>query len=179
MDDEFVAWPFPVAVPEESLSEFGRDFLAFMRAAYAEGFRPRHRWETTIDAGEPGGRYASLVFRGRRNGWEPWLCDGQRCERLGPHYNLPLGDSACVCVRPPFHGAAHLALGWLRGRKLPELLADFEFVGGYPAGIVLRPGVVSPSLILRAPEAEPLYAPLNLNKNTPDDHASNSAHRDG
>jgi len=151
MDDEFVAWPFPVATSEAEWGEFARDFIGFMRAAHAEGFRPRHRWETTIDAGEPGGRYASLVFRGRRNGWESWLSDGGRGARLGPHYGLPLGDSACVCIRPPFRGAAHLALEWLRGRELPDLLRDFEFVGGHPAGIVLRPEAVSPSLVLRAP----------------------------
>jgi hypothetical protein len=148
-----------IVTPEAEWDEFARDFINFMRVAYAEGFRPRHRWETTIDAGEPGGRYASLVFRGRRNGWESWLCDGERCERLGPHYNLPLGDSACVCVRPPFRGAAHLALEWLRGRELPSLLQDFEFVGGYPSGIVLRAEIASPSLVLRAPDAEQKVAP--------------------
>ena len=108
MDYEFVYWPFPIVSPEAEWSEFARDFIAFMRTAYAEGFRPRHRWETTIDAGEQGGRYASLVFRGNRNGWEPWLCDGSGASGLGPHYNLPLGNSACVCVRPPFRGASHL-----------------------------------------------------------------------
>ena len=155
MDDEFVAWPFPVAIPETDWSEYACDFIGFMRIAYAEGFRPRHHWESTIDAGEPGGRYVSLVRRGRRNGWEPWLCDGDRCDRLGPHYGLRLGDSACVCVRPPFRGVAHLALEWLRGRELPDLLRDFEFVGGYPAGIVLRPEMVSPFLVLLAPDTEP------------------------
>jgi hypothetical protein len=159
MDYEFVEWPFPIATPEAEWGEFARDFIGFMRVAYAEGFRPRHRWESTIDAGEPGGRYASLVLRGRRNGWEPWLCDGDRCDRLGPYYGLPLGDSACVCVRPPFRGAAHLALEWLRGRELPDLLRGFEFVGGFLAGIVLRPEVLSPSLVMRAPDAEPKVAP--------------------
>lgn len=144
MDGDFAVWPFPVP-PEAEWTEFDRDCIAFMRTAYAEGFRPRHRSGMVIDAGEPSKRYASLVFRGRYNGWESWLCDGQRCERLGPHYNLPLGESACVCVRPPFRGAAHLALEWLRGRGLPDLLNDFEFIGGYPAGIVLRPKVISSS----------------------------------
>ncbi len=149
MDDDLVAWPFPTLKPESSWSEYDRDFIDYMRIAYAEGFRPRsERSECCIDAGERSGRHASLVYRGR-NGWEPWLSDNGRGERLGPHYNLPLGDSACVCVRPPFRAAAHLALEWLRGRELDSLLSDFEFVGGFPAGITLRPDVVSPSLDAR------------------------------
>ena len=32
-----------------------------------------------------------------------------------------------------------LALEWMRGRSLDSLLSDFEFVGGFPAGIVLLP----------------------------------------
>ena len=145
MADAFVAWPYPILKPESSWSEYDRDFIDYMRIAYAEGFRPRtERSECGIDAGEPSGRHAFLVYRGR-NGWEPWLSDGGRGARLGPHYNLPLGDSACVC--PPFRAAAHLALEWLRGRGLESLLGDFEFVGGFPAGIILRPDVVSPSLV--------------------------------
>lgn len=136
--DEFVYWPFPIFKPETNWSENERDWIEFMRVAYAEGFRPRHQSESVLEAGKSGGRLAFLVFRGSRNGWEPWLSDGTRCERLGPYYDLPLGHSACVCVRPPFRGAAHLALEWLRGRELPELLSDFEFVGGHPSGIVLR-----------------------------------------
>jgi hypothetical protein len=42
-------------------------------------------------------------------------------------------------------GAAHLALEWMRGRSLESLLGDFEFVGGFPAGIVLRPEAVKSS----------------------------------
>jgi hypothetical protein len=91
-----------------------------------------------IEAGEPTGRSVCLVFRGRRNGWEPWLGEGDQSVRLGPRYSLPLGDSACVCVRPPFRAAGHLALEWLRGRSLGSLLDDFVFVGGSPAGIELR-----------------------------------------
>ena len=147
MDDEFVAWPFPVLTPEAEWDEYQHDFIGFMRVAFAEGFRPRHQRESTVEAGEPGGRYVSLVLRGRRNGWEPWLCDGDRCERLGPYYHLPLGDSACVCIRPPFRAAAHLALEWLRGRELSLILRDFEFVGGFPAGIVLRPEIVLSSKV--------------------------------
>jgi hypothetical protein len=67
--------------------------------------------------------------------------------RLGTHYGLPLGESACVCVRRPFRAAAHLALQWLRGQSLESLLGDFVFVGGHPAGIELRAEVVSPSLL--------------------------------
>jgi hypothetical protein len=43
----------------------------------------------------------------------------------------------------------------MRGRSLESLLRDFEFVGGCPAGIVLRPEVVTPSLILRGQDAAP------------------------
>ena len=80
----------------------------------------------------------SLVRRGSRNGWEPLLADLDRSIRLGPSYGLPLGERTCVRVRPPFRGAAHAALEWMRGRSLGSLLVDFEFVGGLPSGIVLR-----------------------------------------
>jgi hypothetical protein len=145
MGEAFVEWPFTVLKPEASWSEEDRDFIDFMRVAHAEGFRPRHCGGSPIDAGEPGGRYASLIRRGSRNGWEPWLCDGDRCARLGTHYNLPLGDLACVCVRPPFRAAAHLALEWLRGRELNSLLQDFEFVDGRQPGIVLGAQLVARS----------------------------------
>ncbi len=150
------AWPYPILKPEAEWTAFDRDYIDLMRAAFAEGYQPREGPGGAVELGQYGiGRSASLVFRGSRNGWESWLCDGERCDRLGPHYNLPLGESACVCVRPPFRGAAHLVLEWMRGRVLPDLLRDFEFVGGYPAGIVLRPKVVSSSLVVRAPDAEP------------------------
>lgn len=149
MAPEFDTWPFPVLKPEAEWDEFDRDYFAFMRAAYAEGFRPRQeRQGSAIEAGELAGRSAFLMFRGRRNGWEPWLGDEGRSVRLGPHYGLPLGESACVCIRPPFRDTAHLAMEWLRGKSLESLLDDFEFVGGYPMGIKLRPGVVSHSLTL-------------------------------
>lgn len=138
MDDEFVAWPFPIQKPEADWDEFDRDFLRFMRIAFAEGYRPRHRCCSAVEAETSSGRLAFLVFRGRGNSWEPWLSDGDRSVRLGPHYGLPLGDHACVCVRPPFRAAGHLALEWLRGRSLESLLRDFVFVGGYPSGIELR-----------------------------------------
>jgi hypothetical protein len=142
--EEFIAWPFPVLKPESEWDEFDRDLIDFLCAAYAEGYRPRlNRSVTATEAGEPTGRSVFLVFRGRRNGWEPWLGDGDRSIRLGSHYNLPLGESACVCIRPPFRAAAHLALEWLRGRSLEPLLSDFVFVGGRPTGIELRPELLS------------------------------------
>ncbi len=134
------SWPFPIVKPESEWDDFDRDYIELMRMAYAEGFRPREEGGCNcISLGESRtGRSASLVFRGRRNGWEPFLGDFEHSVRLGPNYNLPLGDSACVCVRPPFRGAGHLALEWMRGGSLEAILADFEYVGGYPAGIVLR-----------------------------------------
>jgi hypothetical protein len=149
MGPEFVPWPFPVLKPEAEWDDFDRDYLDFMRAAYAGGYRPRQeKCGSAIQAGDPATPSVFLVFRGRGNGWEPWLDEGGRSVRLGPFYGLPLGDSACVCVRPPFRAASHLALEWLRGRSLESLLGDFVFVGGYPAGIELRPEVACPSLVL-------------------------------
>ena len=58
-----------------------------------------------------------------------------------------------------FRAAAHLALEWLRGRSLESVLGDFVFVGGYPAGIELRPEVVSWSLVVQGGSAEPGAAP--------------------
>jgi hypothetical protein len=43
----------------------------------------------------------------------------------------------------------------MRGRPLESLLRDFEFVGGYPAGIVLRPEVITRSLVLGSQDAGP------------------------
>ena len=136
MTEGFVFWPFPILKPEAEWNEYDRDFLEFMRTAYAEGYQPRNnRSETAIEAVSPDGRSAFLVFRGSRNGWEPWLGEGSRSVRLGPYYDLPLGECACVCIRPPFRAAGHLALEWLRGRPLESLLGDFMFVGGFPAGL--------------------------------------------
>jgi hypothetical protein len=144
MGPDFVSWPYPVLKPEADWDEFDRDYLNFMQTAYAEGFQPRHETDASeVAAGDPSDRSVFLVLRGRRNGWEPWLGDQGRNVRLGPYYGLPLGESACVCIRPPFRAAAHLALEWLRGRSLESLLGDFVFVGGYPAGIELRPDVLS------------------------------------
>ena len=148
--DEPLFWPFPNVVPEAAWSEFDRDFIDLMRVAFAEGYRPRT--ELCGDAAlgpSPDGRSATLVRRGSRNGWEPFLVASDNAFRLGPHYGLPLGEYACVCVRPPFRGAAHLALEWMRGRSLESLLDDFEFLGGHPTGIVLRPEVV-PAVSVRS-----------------------------
>jgi hypothetical protein len=139
MNDSFEAWPFPVLKPEAAWSEFDRDFVNFMKVACAEGFKPRHQHELAIAAENSVGRSAFLVFRGSRNGWEPFLADGDQCVRLGPYFDLPLGENACVCVRPPFRAVSHLALAWLWGKSLASLLEDFTFVGGYLAGIQLRP----------------------------------------
>lgn len=140
-------WPFPIIKPEIEWDEFDRDYIDFMRAAYAEGFRPREEIACTcISVGEcTTGRSASLVYRGRK-GWEPFLGDFEQSIRLGPSYNLPLGDCACVCVRPPFRDAAYLVLEWMRGKSLELILADFQFVGGYSAGIILRVDVVRPGV---------------------------------
>lgn len=154
MADGFVAWPFPVLKPEADWNEFDRDFLDFMRTAHAEGYQPRHENCLAVEAENSAGRTVFLVFRGHRNGWEPFLSESERSVRLGPSYGLPLGESACVCVRPPFRAAAHLALEWLRGCALDSLLGDFVFVGGYPAGIELRREVISPSPMAQGGLAE-------------------------
>lgn len=147
MDERF--WPFPIMKPETEWDEFNRDYVDFMRTAYAEGFRPREQGACTcIVLGDwSSGRSADLVYRGRRNGWEPFLGDFEQSVRLGPSYDLPLGDCACVCVRSPFRDVGYLALEWMRGKPLEVLLADFEFVGGYPAGIVLRADVIRPVVV--------------------------------
>ncbi len=140
---EFVAWPFPKLKPEVEWDEFDRELVDFMQAAYAEGYRPRiQKGGGAIEAGEPTRRSVFLIFRGG-NGWEPLLSEGEHTIRLGPSFGCE--DAVCLCVRPPFRAAAHLALGWLRGRPLAELLSDFEFIGGYPAGIVLRSATVTSS----------------------------------
>ena len=150
------AWPFPVLKPEAEWTAFDRDYIDLMRVAFTEGYEPREGPCSCVDLGRwPEGRSVSLVHRGSRNGWEPFLGDSPRSVRLGSSYGLPLGECACVCVRPPFRGAAHLALESMRGRALESLLRDFEFVGGYPAGIVLRVEVVTPSLVLGSQDTEP------------------------
>jgi hypothetical protein len=127
-----------VTKPEADWTQFDRDYIGFMQTAYAAGYRPREAPCISVEADAPCGRTIILVFRGRRNGWEPFLGDGERPVRLGPLYDLSLGDSACVCIRPPFSAAGFLALEWLKGRSLGSILEDFVFVGGSPAGIELR-----------------------------------------
>jgi hypothetical protein len=136
MDERY--WPFPTLKAEADWTDFDRDYIDFMRRAYAEGFRPREAPCISVEGESPSGRFISLVSRGRRNGWEPFMADAARSVRLGPVYELPLGESACVCIRPPFRAAAHFALEWLRGRDLASILAEHEFVGGRPSGIALR-----------------------------------------
>jgi hypothetical protein len=144
-EPEFVAWPFPVQKPEAQWDEFDRDLFAFLQTAYAEAYRPRmERHGSAIEAGEWTARSVCLVFRGRRNGWEPFLGAGEQSVRLGPSFGFE--QTRCVCIRPPFRAATHLALEWLRGRSLETLLSDYEFVGGRPEGLVLRPTVVVPSV---------------------------------
>lgn len=144
MDDDRY-WPFDV-LPLEQRTPTDQQQVDFLETAYREKFRPRVYGSENFGAASPS-RSVDLVFRGTRNGWEPWLGDGDRSVRLGPHYKLRLGESACVCIRPPFQATAHLMLEWLRGRSLESLLGDFVFVGGYPAGIALRPELVCPSLV--------------------------------
>jgi len=150
-------WPHPILKPEAEWTDFDRDYIYLMQVAFAERYSPREGPCQCVDLGQwPEGRSISLVRRGPRNGGEPFLGESSRSIRLGPIYDLPLGEYACVCIRAPFCGAAHLALEWTRGRSLDSLLNDFEFIGGNPAGIILRPEVVMPSMILRNQEANPL-----------------------
>lgn len=145
MDEQ--AWPFPILKPEAEWSEFDRDYVDLMQTAYAEGFHPRDGQGSSIELGQRlERRSVCLVFRGVHNGWEPFLGDFERSIRLGPSYELPDGEHACVCIRPPFRAAAHLALEWMRGQSLKQLLSDFEFVGGYPVGITLRREVLTRTL---------------------------------
>ncbi len=46
---EFDDWPFPILRPEAEWSEFDRDFVAFMRAAYARGLPPAASKEWRCD----------------------------------------------------------------------------------------------------------------------------------
>jgi hypothetical protein len=45
MDEHY--WPFPVTKPEVDWDEFDRDYLDFMRTAFAEGYRPREYGSST------------------------------------------------------------------------------------------------------------------------------------
>jgi hypothetical protein len=138
-------WPFPVK-PESEWTDFDREVVDFFQRAFDEGFFPRiDEGESCITLGEgiyPRG--VSVVRRGTRNGWEPFLSESGIRVPLGPSYRAPLGTHACVCVRPPFRNVAYFALEWMRGESLEDLLGQFEFVGGYPAGIALRSPWASP-----------------------------------
>ena len=89
-----------------------------------------------------------------------WICVrelvscGRRELGCGPIEQVWVGDQVEAYGRQRGHAFTaawlfdadshwRLALEWLRGRELPSLLRDFEFVGGFPAGIVLRPEVAS------------------------------------
>src|SRR4051812_22380009 len=111
--EELRPWPFPIVKPEAEWSRRERDFVEFMRAAHAEGFRPSARSDNYVAAESPAGRFIEMVFRGGGNGWEVCPRDLGGEVPLGPVYGLP--SYACVCVRPPFSAAAHFALEWLRG----------------------------------------------------------------
>jgi hypothetical protein len=75
-----------------------------------------------------------------------FLSENGKGIRFGPSFGFE--EYRCVVVRPPFRGAAHLALEWLRGRPLAAILADFVLVGGYPSGIELSPNAAIPSVIV-------------------------------
>jgi hypothetical protein len=107
-----------------------------------------------------------LVFRGSHNGWEPFLSEGGRSMRLGPCYGL--SDTRCVCVRPPFRAASHLALEWLRGRSLASLLSDlaqnWRSCHEPPSGDFPVNGAREPS----ADEGNPLHFPGVSTRNFPE-----------
>ena len=127
-------WHFPLTKPEAEWSEFDRDYVELMRTAYAEGHRPREGPGGCVDLGRwPEGRSVSLVHRGRRNGWEPFLGDAGRAVRLGPSYGLLLGGER-LRVRPSAvpSRAAHLRWSGCGAVPLDSIRGDFEFVGGYP-----------------------------------------------
>lgn len=133
MSDPAANWSVPVGTKWEA---FGQDLRNFLQAAHAENFQPRQKDIMEIQLGDPVHRSISLVYRGRKNGYEPFLWDQGRALRLGPHYGL--SDTACVCVQPPFYAAGYFALEWMRGRSLEQVLSCFEYVAGKPEGIVLH-----------------------------------------
>jgi hypothetical protein len=136
MDDERF-WPFPIVGAEAEWDEFTRDYVSFMRRAFEEGFRPRARSDNFIAAESLSGRSLAMIFRGSRNGWEVDLRDSDGVNPLGSRFGIPY-NMPCVCGRPPFRTATHLALAWLRGHDLESILSEFEFVGGRPPGLKLK-----------------------------------------
>jgi|GEM_PF-1864897 len=138
MIEESKYWPFPFK-PEIEWNKFDKDFIEFMKFAYDCGYHPRtNHSHNVVEAENSSGRDAFWVFRGVRNGWEPWLNDTGRSVRLGPYYKLPLGESACVCVRPPFRDVGYFTVEWLCGRTLELILDEYDFVAASPSGIVRR-----------------------------------------
>ncbi len=132
-------WPFPTDQANRKSIALQCEIVEWMQVAFAEGFSPCVENGSAFVLGEASkARSAALVNRGPRNGYEPWLTDGEQIVRLASVYTSPNGENACICVRPPFRAAAYLAIEWMRGRSIDSLLADFEFVGGRPEGIVLR-----------------------------------------
>jgi hypothetical protein len=125
--DGYVAWPFPVKEPPDGWSEFHRDLIDFMQTGYGEGFQPSHRCESAVQARNSSNRHITLLIRGRRNGWEPILAEGDRSFRLGPKLLLP--ECTAIFIRPPFRNAAYFALEWLRDRSIESLLSNFCFDG--------------------------------------------------
>jgi hypothetical protein len=133
-------WPFPIETPEDAWDEFDRDTIGFMNLAFVEGMRPRCNASCSMfEIGTWGdGRSASLVFRGQTLGWEPFLGEHEQRAALGTFFHLPLGECACVCVRPPFRDAAYLALEWVRGRALDTLLAEYRFMDARWPGLIRK-----------------------------------------
>ncbi|QDU30430.1 hypothetical protein ETAA8_55700 [Anatilimnocola aggregata] len=135
--DESLYDEFEIGRSDAVWVPFDEDCRTFLRTAVAEGFRPgTSKNGNLVTADAPSGRIIDLIWRGPKNGWEvvPGNLEGD-C-RLGTYYELP--DHACICIRPPFRNGGYFALEWLRGRELTSLLTEYEFVGGYPPGIVCR-----------------------------------------
>lgn len=141
-----LTWPFPVSKPEKDWDDSDRELLSFLTSAFAEGFNPRLVNGYEPEAGSPELRQVTLVFRGSRNGWEPFLAESHMGHRLGPR----LGHEECrtIVVRP-FRAAAHLALEWLRGRALDAILKDFALLGGWPIAITLKDEIEFASKAIR------------------------------
>lgn len=133
MEEDLIEWPFPIP-PEEKWTRQDRERIEFFQTARAEGFGPRtNQIGTFILARSVGGREIAMIHRGRGNGWEMLPYYSEKQLRLSEYFHL--AASSCVCMRPPFRNAGYFALEWLRGRDFVELLKEFRFVGGYPAGI--------------------------------------------
>ena len=66
MDERF--WPFPIMKPEGEWDAFDRDYIDFMRKAYAENYRPREEGACTcVSLGDWNtGRIILDVFQSNR-----------------------------------------------------------------------------------------------------------------